>query len=228
MGQTLGSPAPAPRPSLATRGRRPPVLRRAAGRSCSSGDGGSDDLSAAAAVAVAALATRLTQRNSPYYATLYSYRENAGANTSTVCLQVRVLPTCTPGKWRCCDTSINKLKVFPAEATCVSLGGHLAAIGSESENNFLINSIIGDLPPGGAINAWFGLRITTATTGAIPGFNTDGTRMSYTPANFQYDRLRSAVRYYMLSCSVASATCAWLYSPGGASDVQPSYVCEFT
>lgn len=55
------------------------------------------------------------QRNSRYYATLYSYRENVHANTSTFCLQVNLLPVadCTPGRWRCCDTPINKLKVFP-------------------------------------------------------------------------------------------------------------------
>lgn len=46
------------------------------------------------------------QRNSPYYATLYSYRENPEKQTSTVCIQIRTLDVCLPGKWRCCNTSI--------------------------------------------------------------------------------------------------------------------------
>ncbi|PNH04647.1 hypothetical protein TSOC_009167 [Tetrabaena socialis] len=169
-------------------------------------------------------------RNSPYYATLYSYRESRGTNTSTACIQIRTLSTCTPGKYRCCNTSINKVKVFTAaEATCVGLDGHLAAIGSVEEFNFLAENILAAAPiaAGGTINSWFGLTIRTDMTGAIPGYNTDGSRISYIPTDFQYDRTRAAVRYYMMACSAASRTCGWRYSPGGASDVQPSYVCEF-
>lgn len=56
---------------------------------------------------------------SPYYATLVSYSENAVKQTSQICLQLHVAPTCTIGRrdgkpTRCCNTAINKLKLFPA------------------------------------------------------------------------------------------------------------------
>ncbi|KAG2450774.1 hypothetical protein HYH02_004611 [Chlamydomonas schloesseri] len=56
---------------------------------------------------------------SPYYATLVSYSENAVKQTSQICLQLHVAPTCTTGMrdgkpTRCCNTHINKLKLFPA------------------------------------------------------------------------------------------------------------------
>lgn len=68
------------------------------------------------------------QRNSRYFATLYSYRENVHTNTSTFCLQVNLLPEadCTPGRWRCCDTPINKLKVFPGAPGRLSAGARTA------------------------------------------------------------------------------------------------------
>ncbi|GFR50543.1 hypothetical protein Agub_g12817 [Astrephomene gubernaculifera] len=116
-----------------------------------------------------------------------------------------------------------------AEATCAALGSHLTAINTADENAFLISSILDDMPPSSSVNVWFGLFILTSQTSAIPGYNTDGTRVSYIPtSNFQYDSTRSAVRYYMLSCSTASGTCAWQYSPSGAADIQPAYLCEFT
>eukprot|EP00198_Chlamydomonas_reinhardtii_P002443 XP_001691779.1 predicted protein [Chlamydomonas reinhardtii] len=268
------------------------------------------------------------QRNSPYYATLYSYRENPEKQTSTVCIQIRTLDVCLPGKWRCCNTSINKVKFFPAlgcrgsvasalingnsimsyyweehqgldilkitplaqwlsspaksdgaivclnlrapcwtvqsfsynaalmeyalydkkilvfqdsaylifytptdwnsgQSTCQGLGGNLAAIDSQDEYNLLADAMLEDLAPEGFINLWFGLTVTTAGGAAIPGFNADGSRMSYMPINFQYDRTRAAVRYYYMTCDAMTRVCSWNYSPGGAGDIQSGYICEF-
>jgi hypothetical protein len=63
------------------------------------------------------------QRNSRYYATLYSYRENRPQNTSTLCIQIHVLASCTPGRFRCCNTGINKLKLFPGGGMSTAVAG---------------------------------------------------------------------------------------------------------
>lgn len=91
----------------------------------------------------------------------------------------------------------------------------------------LQGELLAALPPGGSSNTWFGLYITEEKSPVIPGYNTDGSRISFIPASFQYDRTRSAVRYYMMACATSTAVCAWVYSPGGAADVQPSFLCEF-
>ncbi|KAG2422625.1 hypothetical protein HXX76_010406 [Chlamydomonas incerta] len=113
------------------------------------------------------------------------------------------------------------------QSTCQGLGGNLAAIDSKDEYNFLADSMLEDLAPEGFTNLWFGLTVTTAGGAAIPGYNADGSRMSYTPVNFQYDRTRAAVRYYYMTCDAATRVCSWNYSPGGAADIQPGYICEF-
>ncbi|GFR50542.1 hypothetical protein Agub_g12816, partial [Astrephomene gubernaculifera] len=69
---------------------------------------------------------------SPYYATLYSYKENTAKKTSQYCIQIHVAPSCTPGSYRCCNTSINKVKFFPA----LGCRGSLA---SANIRNSLIN-----------------------------------------------------------------------------------------
>ncbi|KAG2494216.1 hypothetical protein HYH03_007572 [Edaphochlamys debaryana] len=51
---------------------------------------------------------------SPYYSTLLSYDENIKSRTSRFCIQIHVKPWCDPGRFRCCDTHINKVKFFPA------------------------------------------------------------------------------------------------------------------
>ncbi|EFJ46301.1 hypothetical protein VOLCADRAFT_93440 [Volvox carteri f. nagariensis] len=102
---------------------------------------------------------------------------------------------------------------------------------TDCSNDFatLSTSCMQDLAPvtGATLNTWIGLTIRTDQGAAIPGYNTDGSRLSFIPDDFQYDRARSAVRYYMLSCNAATSSCGFRYSPGGATDVQPSYICEF-
>lgn len=53
---------------------------------------------------------------SRFSATLYNYTENAAKRTSRYCIQLHSRPAdeCTPGKYRCCKTSINKIKFLPA------------------------------------------------------------------------------------------------------------------
>jgi hypothetical protein len=102
---------------------------------------------------------------------------------------------------------------------------------AQAEFDFISMALVVGLPPNTTSNTWFGLTIRTDLTGAIPGFNTDGSRMSFLPAVFEYDRARSAVRYYMFACTGGppgvAGSCGWSYSPGGASDVQPAYLCKF-
>ncbi|PNH04674.1 hypothetical protein TSOC_009114 [Tetrabaena socialis] len=75
---------------------------------------------------------------SPFYATLDDYKENPEGSTSQFCISLHVAPGCTPGKYRCCNTSINKLKLFPAMGCRGSLAN---AILSGKTINRTVNSI---------------------------------------------------------------------------------------
>ncbi|KAG2422624.1 hypothetical protein HXX76_010405 [Chlamydomonas incerta] len=78
---------------------------------------------------------------SRYYATLDSYTENKAKKTSQYCVQLHAAPadSCTPGKYRCCNTHINKLKFFPAPNCRGSLSS--ASIQSKMMNRTGITSI---------------------------------------------------------------------------------------
>ncbi|KAG2450874.1 hypothetical protein HYH02_004707 [Chlamydomonas schloesseri] len=78
---------------------------------------------------------------SRYYATLFSYTENKAKKTSQYCVQLHAAPadSCTPGKYRCCNTHINKLKFFPAPGCRGSLSS--VSLRSKAMNRTGITSI---------------------------------------------------------------------------------------